>query len=62
MLEDEKKQKDENLIHIKDHKIHIDTEYEEKQEKFKEVIENFEECLFRIDQSKYNFETIIYIL
>jgi len=50
------------LKEIWDHKSYIDTQYEEKHEKLKEVVEDFEECLFRIEQSKFNFETIIYIL
>ena len=62
MLEDEKKEKEQTLSDIKEHKTFIDTQYEDKHEWLKEVMENFEECLFRIEQSKYNFETIIYIL
>lgn len=62
MLEEDKKDKEQVLKEIRDHKAYIDTQYEEKHEKLKEVVEDFEECLFRIEQSKFNFETIIYIL
>lgn len=62
ILEEDKKDKEQVLQDIKDHKTFVDTQYEEKHEKLKEIIENFEECMYRIEMSKYNFETIIYIL
>lgn len=52
---------EDTITRLKEHKGFVDGQYQEKQMELQELYDLYEKCVIRIDQLKYNFETIIYI-
>lgn len=62
MLEDSKKKKETTNNNLREHWNFVENTYNDKQERHQELQDLYDECTIRMEQLKYNFEVIIYIL